>query len=113
MLLPGDQLDNNIENIYFLYMTHFEWDSEKSQQNKRKHGVSFDKAIEIWQGPVLEASSVAYAKNGESRSATLGMIEGQIFCVIWTKRNKKIRIISARRARDEEKQAFFKAIQNI
>lgn len=84
----------------------FEWDPIKSAENKQKHGVGFDEAVEIWQGFRFEASNLAYSVEGESRSATIGFIKGQVYTVVWTKRNKRIRIICARRARKYEKKAF-------
>jgi uncharacterized DUF497 family protein len=31
----------------------FEYDSEKSAENKRKHGVDFEEAQELWSDPAL------------------------------------------------------------
>lgn len=88
----------------------FEWDPKKSLENKKKHGISFDEAIEIWQGIRVDAPNIAYSKDGESRSATVGVRQGALYTVIWTKRNKRIRIICARRARKDEKEAFIEKI---
>ena len=84
----------------------FEWDAKKSKQNKKKHGVSFEDALEIWQANHLTANDIARSKDGESRSATIGFIQGKIYTAIWAKRGGKIRLISVRRARDAEKEVF-------
>ena len=84
----------------------FEWNQQKSELNKKKHGVSFQEALEIWQTVNLTASDIASSKDGESRSATIGFVRGKLHTVIWTKREDKIRIISVRRARDGEKEVF-------
>ncbi len=34
-------------------MSHFEWDPEKNLANRRKHGISFEEASTIFEGPVL------------------------------------------------------------
>ena len=84
----------------------FEWDAKKSKQNQKKHGVSFSDALEIWQANHLTADDIARSKDGESRNATIGFIQGKLFTAIWAKRGEKIRIISVRRARDGEKEIF-------
>ena len=84
----------------------FEWDIEKSVKNKKKHGVSFRESLEIWQCVHLSVEKIATSKNGETRSATIGLIRGRLYTAIWTQRNDKIRIISVRRSRDGEKEIF-------
>lgn len=94
-------------------MITFEWDPDKSAQNEEKHGISFEAAMAVWESPRLEIPSIARSKDSETRSAILGLINGHIYCVIWTKRGKNIRIISARRARNEERKAYVEALQNL
>jgi uncharacterized protein len=104
-------LDIDILKVYFLYMPRFEWDPEKSETNKDKHCISFREATEIWRGIHLTAEDFAISKDGEKRSATIGMVGHDIYIAIWTKRNKSLRIISVRRARNGEKRAFLKKFQ--
>jgi len=33
---------------------HFEWDEEKAEQNKRKHGVSFEEAASAFADPLAD-----------------------------------------------------------
>ena len=84
----------------------FEWDSKKSDQNEKKHGVTFQDALEIWQSIHLTASDLAQSKGGELRSATIGFIQGKLFTAVWTKRGESIRIISVRRSRSGEEKIF-------
>jgi len=84
----------------------FEWDGKKSKQNEKKHGVSFQDALEIWQAIHLTADDIARSKDGESRNATIGYIQGKLYTAIWAKRGSKLRIISVRRSRDGEKEIF-------
>lgn len=86
----------------------FEWDAKKSKQNEEKHGVSFSDALEIWQASHLTVYDIAHSKNGESRSATIGFIQGKLYTAIWTKRGDNIRLICVRRSRDGEKETFQK-----
>ncbi len=88
----------------------FEWDPEKSEENKKKHGISFEEVTGIWQSICLEFSHIARSKDGESRSATVGLFRGEVYTVIWTGRGEKIRIISARKARNGEKKAYFEEL---
>lgn len=86
---------------------NFEWDPKKSNFNKKKHGVSFSQATAIWQGVHINLNNIAKSSEGESRSATLGLIGGKVYTAIWTKRNERIRIISVRRARNGEEKVFW------
>ena len=82
------------------------WDPKKSEENKRKHGISFEEAKEsIFEGRNLLAVGVAYNKS-ELRHAVMGKFKGKHYVGIFTITREGIRIISVRRARrEEEKQA--------
>ena len=82
------------------------WDSKKSEENKKKHGISFEEARDsIFEGPNIFAVGVAYDK-GEQRHAVIGKFKGKYYAGIFTIIRQGIRIISVRRARhDEENQA--------
>lgn len=80
----------------------YSWDAKKSRENERKHGISFEKARDsVFEGPNLLAVGVAYQK-GEIRHAVIGKFLGKYYVGIFTVRVKTIRIISVRRARNEE-----------
>jgi uncharacterized DUF497 family protein len=82
----------------------FEWDESKRLSNVEKHGVDFVRAQMLFDGrPVITASS---QRVGEERYATTGAIEGRLYTAIWTWREGAIRLISARRARNEEEQRY-------
>ena len=82
------------------------WDPQKSEENRRKHGISFEEAQEsIFEGRNILAVGVAYDK-GEMRHAVIGKFKGRHYVGIFTITDQGIRIISVRRARkDEEKQS--------
>ena len=78
------------------------WDPLKNEENKRKHGISFEEARDfIFEGNNLFARGVAYDK-GESRHAVIGKFKGKYYVGIFKVSEKGIRIISVRRARHEE-----------
>ena len=91
----------------------FEWDPAKSELNKKKHGISFDEALEIWNGVDMTVKEIAKSQDGESRSATIGFVGDKLYTAIWTERGQKKRLISVRRSREGEKEIFYQfTIQN-
>lgn len=89
----------------------FEWDSDKNTENRRKHGISFEQAVTLWDGIHMEVEEIARSEDGEKRSATMGWVGSKIFVAIWTGRGEKIRLISVRRAGKNEENVFIKKIQ--
>ena len=86
----------------------FEWDENKARVNLRKHGVSFDRAKLVFEDEqrVEEIDdSIFY---GEERWRTIGMVWSELVVVIYTERQGKIRIISARRALKHEQQDYYR-----
>jgi hypothetical protein len=91
-------------------MTLFEWDEEKAESNLRKHGISFDDAIEVFYDPyaVFEQDRVV---DGEVRWRTIG--RGSRITVLFishtvenTGQDEVVRIISARRASRRERMRY-------
>lgn len=91
-----------IKMVYILYMG-FEYDPKKSAINKKKHGIDFEEAQDLWLSPHFEFPLIT---DGEPRWAVIGLIQDVFRTAIITKRKANIRIISVRRSRDEEKQAY-------
>jgi uncharacterized protein len=89
----------------------FEWNSDKSKANHRKHGIGFEEAITIWDSLHVRIDNIAKTTKGEKRHATIGELRNKLWIVFWTKRKNKIRIISVRRVRDEEERAYYIKIQ--
>lgn len=78
----------------------FEFDSEKSISNTKKHGISFEAAKQLWQDQNLIEVP---AKNiDEPRFLFIGRIRNTYWSAITTYRDSVIRIISVRRARPKE-----------
>jgi uncharacterized DUF497 family protein len=77
----------------------FEYDPAKSALNLAKHGIDFQKIQEIWNSKVVAAPS---HNPSENRWLAIGSVDSKFWTVIITIRNKKIRIISARRSRKNE-----------
>lgn len=54
----------------------FEYDPRKSEANRKKHGINFEEAKEIWSGPSVE---FAAKEEFENRFAILGPVRGKLF----------------------------------
>ena len=69
----------------------YEWDEQKSEENWRKHGLSF------------EDTRFDY---GEERYLTFGFLDGRLVVIAHTPRSGNTRIISMRKANSREQQAY-------
>lgn len=73
----------------------FEWDEKKNQQNRQKHGVSFEKAKEAFLDPGRIIVEDLEHGSGEKRWFCVGKVEGNILTVRFTYRHNRIRIFGA------------------
>ena len=87
----------------------FEWDPAKRIANARRHGVDFELAARIFDGPVLERQDDRL-DYGETRWIAVGMVNAMELTVCYTDRRKVRRIISARKANGAEREAFYRAL---
>ena len=79
---------------------NFEFDENKSQSNKIKHGINFLEAQKLWTD-VDRLESPAKSED-EPRFVIIGLIGAKLWAAVVTYRGDKIRIISVRRARKSE-----------
>lgn len=78
----------------------FEYDPHKSALNLEKHGIDFDSAQALWDD--LHRIEIPARTEDEPRFLVVGQIAGKHWSAVITYRNENIRMISARRSRDEE-----------
>ena len=78
----------------------FEFDPSKSKINKKKHGIDFIEAQALWEDPDL--LEIPARTTDEQSFLVIGKIEVKHWSGVITYRGENIRIISVRRARDEE-----------
>ena len=78
----------------------FEFDSRKSAGNKKKHGIDFSEARELWNDPDL--IEIPVRTSDESRFLVIAKIDEKHWSGVITYQGEKIRIISVRRSREEE-----------
>lgn len=77
----------------------FEWDAEKAEANRRKHGVTFYEAITTFSDPLAMLLSDPEHSIGEQRYIVLGTsTQGRLLVVAFAERPPRTRLISARRA---------------
>ena len=81
----------------------FEWDEEKRHLVLAKHGLDFIDVVAVFEGDHVE---VAARSETELREAITGRVGDDIVTVIFTRRDHRIRLITARRARRNERRAY-------
>ncbi len=84
-------------------MIEFDWDENKRRANIEKHGIDFFDAIKIFWGNILQKQSL---KTGEDRVLAIGKLGDDFLAVVYVERGNAIRIISARRAKKDERRAY-------
>ncbi len=86
-------------------LSGFEWDPAKREANLAKHGIDFVRAVEMFGSSVTEWEDPR-REYGEVRMVAVGEARGMVLTVVSTWRGTNRRIISARRASDEEEAAY-------
>lgn len=85
----------------------FEWDADKSEMNKRKHGISFAEILPMFDDPLFwERLDFTHSTAEETRYFGTAKVNG--FAVVvcsYTERNRT-RIISARISTNEEERRY-------
>ena len=84
----------------------FEWDSEKARINKRKHQVSFKTAANVFfDDNRIELRDEEHSDD-EDRWQVIGKVDDILF-VVYTDREDRTRIISARKANRNERRIYY------
>ena len=81
-------------------MLSFEFDAEKSDSNRAKHGIDFVEAQRLWNDPML--LEIPAQTEEAPRFVVIGPLEGRYWSAVITYRGSNVRLISVRRARTEE-----------
>ena len=81
----------------------FEWDETKRRTTLEKHGLDFLDVIEVFATPYLDAPAQS---DIEDRRLAIGVVNGIEIAVIYVMRGETIRIITARRARRNERAEY-------
>jgi hypothetical protein len=85
----------------------YTWDDDKGTRNLWVHGIAFEEAVKIFEGPTLERLDDRF-DYPETRWYAIGLAEGRPITVIETDADDgKRRIISAWKAEKHEEKAYF------
>ena len=82
----------------------FEFENSKSESNKVKHGIAFYSARKLWND--VNRIEIPARRFDETRFLIIAKFDKEIWSAIYTLRNKRIRIISVRKARENEKEIY-------
>jgi len=81
-----------------------EFDPRKNAENQRKHRLSLQRFPTFDEDPYVEVDD--RYDYGEVRFRAIGRIAGKGYSVVFTIRDGNVRLISFRRAHDEEKRKY-------
>lgn len=85
----------------------YEWDGEKAAANLNKHGVAFDEARTVFEDPLADVVPDLAHSEDETRFVGLGTsAASRLLVVVFTERENRIRIISAREATPKERKHY-------
>lgn len=88
----------------------FEWDENKNRTNQKKHGISFEEAKTVFYDEAAILFDDPEHSEVEERFLIIGMAAGERLCLVshcYRDKEKKIRIISARKATKSEREFYF------
>lgn len=84
----------------------FDWDPLKNLANEAKHGISFEEATDVFDDMAHIVENSTRPEYGEERLLAIGHVGLQLVSVIFTYRHGDQRIISARRAKRNERARY-------
>ncbi|MBN6741435.1 BrnT family toxin [Acidithiobacillus sp. MC6.1] len=91
-------------------MVKLEWDADKAVRNLRNHGVQFNVAARALFDPYRIEVYDGREDYGEDRWAAIGYAGTVLLYVVYTVRNEEtIRLISARKANEQERKQYRQA----
>jgi uncharacterized DUF497 family protein len=89
----------------------YSWDARKNRSNIARHGIAFDDAKRIFEGPTVEKVDDRF-DYGEVRVYAIGLVNGlEITVVYMDKDNDERRIISAWRSEPHERRYYWQNLE--
>ena len=89
----------------------FEWDPRKSASNRRKHGVGFEEASTVFTDEHALLIDDPDHSEDEDRFVLIGnSVRNRLVVVVFTERDNRIRVISARLANPRERNDYERRI---
>jgi hypothetical protein len=91
----------------------YSWDEEKNRRNLTLHGLAFEDAARIFEGPTVERADGRFAYV-EQRVYAIGLVSGLEITVIYSDRKEdERRIISAWRAEPHERRYYWQHVEGL
>ena len=88
---------------------NYVWDPKKAKGNIKKHGITFEESVEVFDDPyAIESLDEKNSLLDEFRYRIIGRVKRQVVVLVaYTQRDGISRIISARYATPKERQAYY------
>ena len=91
----------------------YTWSQSKNRRNRKLHGIAFEDAVQIFDGPTLERED-DLSDYGECRVYAIGVTRGLEITVIYADTGPdERRIISAWRSEPHERRAYWRSLGDI
>jgi uncharacterized DUF497 family protein len=89
----------------------YTWDDRKNRRNIARHGIAFEDASRVFEGPTVEKIDDRF-DYGEVRIYAIGLVNGLEITVVYTDEdNGERRIISAWRSEPHERRTFWQNLE--
>ncbi|MBS0182506.1 MAG: BrnT family toxin [Nitrospira sp.] len=85
----------------------FEFDPAKSKSNHEKHGIDFVEAQQLWEDE--DRLEIPARTEDEPRYVLIAALDQKLWLAFFTYRKGRIRLISVRRARREERELYYES----
>lgn len=85
-------------------MMDFEFDAAKSKTNREKHGIDFVEAQQLWEDE--DRLEIPARTEDEPRHVLIATLKQKLWSAFFTYRKGRVRLISVRRARKEERERY-------
>ena len=85
---------------------HFQWNDDKAASNFVKHGVRFEVARDVFKDPFAIEFADDREDYGEDQFLLIGVAGRRLLVVVYTMRDERIRLISARGAQPYEQPLY-------
>lgn len=85
----------------------FEFDTLKSTANLEKHGIDFVEAQQLWEDK--DRLEIEARTEDEPRYVLIAALGQKLWSAFFTYRKGRVRLISVRRARKEERELYYES----
>ena len=100
-MIVGNQMGENVIH------GRFEWDKEKEAINIKKHGISFEEILPMFDDPLFwEKEDFTHSSLDETRYIGTAKVNGFSVIISCYTERERIRIISARASTKEEEKFY-------